>query len=214
MQQIVQVLIPADSYDLLSIEEAKTILGLATADTSHDDQILLLIEVMSDQVARTCGRVFGYETVTETFTDMVAGTQRLYLSRWPAKLSDVESFTVAGTDVMLDTYWILEEETGVIYRKTGFWVGEVEITYSGGYELPEQAPAALKQATMILTRENYFSIIRGDSSVRSISHKESRVMYFAPNQMVVNQGGTGGSGASVSSAAVDSLLSHFRRHWV
>jgi hypothetical protein len=72
---------------------------------------------------------------------------------------------------------------------------------------------------ILLTREAYYTTQRGDASVRSISHKESRIIYFDPaTQMkaaaAAGGGGGGGGGAAGGTAAqkaAQSLLQRYTR---
>jgi hypothetical protein len=210
MQQIVRVITPADTFSLMSLEEMKTALGIEIDDVSEDDQLQFIIELSSNEVASRLNRVLAFEKVEETFLN--ACGRRLFLSRYPVKREDIESLTLDDDDILSDTDWVLEEYSGILHRKDSTWSGTVVVTYSGGYQLPEEAPAALKQASVIVGRDQRNDIVRGDSSVRMISHKESRVMYFSPDQMTVKS--SGGSSISSSTSAIESLLVHFRRYYV
>jgi hypothetical protein len=91
------------------------------------------------------------------------------------------------------------------------FVEQATIEYSGGYNLPDEAPPALKQAATMLMREAYYAGQRGDASVRMIGHKESRVIYFDPNAAARSAGGGGSAGSPAQRAAHD-LLTHFTRY--
>jgi hypothetical protein len=85
------------------------------------------------------------------------------------------------------------------------------ITYSGGYKLPEESPPALQAAIEILIRAaRALARMQATAGVRSISHREARVMFFDPNAalkfMTTPLTGAG--------QGVDSLLTAFRRYWV
>lgn len=208
MTSVVNVLEPADSYDLISLDELKTLLGVT--GTTEDARLGLIISSFSGQVADATNRIFGYEKVKEDFYNL-DGSKHLLLSRWPVNLVDIESFTYNGTDMLpLDT-WTLEPETGIIYMPAGWWSGDVSITYSGGYHLPDGAPPALKQASFLIGKDQFYSAQRGDASIRMISHKGSRVMYFSPEQIA---GGSKSTGSSGNSKAIENLLSRYIRRYV
>jgi hypothetical protein len=141
-------------------------------------------------------------------------TQRLYLSRWPVQLSDIQSMTQDGNDLLADQgiTWMLEVETGTLYSypTTGPWFGVIEIKYSGGYELPDNAPAPLKFAMMAITRESYAAWIRDPSTigVRQMSHKESRIGWYAPNLI------GSAMGLPETWKSVQSILEKYIRFWV
>lgn len=199
------VLEPAEIFDLLTLQEAKVNLGLASTDTSLDEKLEFLIARASGEMATLCDRVFAKERVLEIFYD-VGTAQRLYLSRYPVKPSDIESISENGT--LLTTYDV-HEESGRITKWTGAFAGPVAVTYRGGYELPFEAPLALRQAALLSTTTAYYAGVRGDSSVSSLSHKESRITYFNPSTQP--SGGGGGGGMVTGSRAISDLLVHFMR---
>jgi hypothetical protein len=216
MQQILNVLVPADSQDLVTLAEMKMKLMIAPADTSKDPLLQELITNTSEVIARMCNRVFGYEQVDETYYQLEdGGSRRLYLSRWPVVLADIKSFTCDGIDHMPlqpTGNWVLEELTGTLYQRPdlGPWYGEIDVVYSGGYLLPNNAPNALKFAAEALIREGYIAWIRSPSSftVSNISHKESRIGYFGPNVF-----STIGNPATWDMLK-NGLLYKYIRHWV
>ena len=189
MQHILNVITPSDTQDLVSLDDMKKKLFIADTDTSKDFLLQEIISNTSETIAKLCNRVFGYEAVEETFYQLEDGSsQRLYLSRWPVVKADITAISTAdGTDLLpaMGSDYVLEELTGTLYRRvdTGTWLGDVDVEYSGGYQLPDGAPASLRFATEALIREGYMSWIRspGSFGVRQISHKEARIGYYGPN---------------------------------
>lgn len=228
MQQILNVLTPSDSEDLVSLEEMKMKLMIDDSDTSKDALLQELITNMSGTIAQMCNRAFGYAEVEETFyqlEDDPLWTQRLYFSRWPVQLADIASLTQDGVDISgwLSTIpgniingktgpqCVLEQDTGTLYRPSflGTWQGVIDVVYSGGYQLPDGAPASLKFAVEAVIRESYMSWIRDPSmfGVRQISHKESRIGYYGPNMFPT-------TGLPETWKNVQSVLNRFTRFWV
>lgn len=216
MQQILNVITKSDTYDLVSLEDMKMKLFIPPTDTSKDELIKELITNLSDLIARMCNRVFAYEQVQETFYQLNDGryTQRLYLSRWPVVEADIVTITQSDNDIsplFLDGTCVLEEETGTLYMPSnnGPWCGVVDVLYSGGYQLPDGAPGALKFAMEALMRESYMSWIRNPAlfGVRQISHKHSRIGYYGPNMFPT-------IGLPTTWKAVEGLLYKYIRHWV
>jgi hypothetical protein len=230
MQQILNVITPATSYDLVSLTDMKLVLGIPPANTANDVLIQELISSTSETIAKMCNRVFGYEKVDETFYQledqfnpysqymyysMVSSpsTQRLYLSRWPVVKADIISLTQDGNDLLAseNATWMLEEETGTLYSfpPTGPWIGVIDVQYSGGYLLPTNAPGPLQFAMKSLTREAYAAWTRNPSlyGVRQIAHKESRIGYYAPNLM-------SSMGTPETWKNVENILNKYIRHWV
>jgi hypothetical protein len=213
---ITDVIKAAENWSLVTLYEAKLALNMPQSTTTSDDQLELLIKWASEEIALMCNRNFARETVTERFDDMAGiSPPRLYLSYAPVR--QITTVTDNGT-LLLTTDYRVDIKNGIVYMNGG-WSGPAEITYEGGYDLPFDAPKGLGQAAMLLMKEAYYSNIRGDTTIRSISHKESRVMYFDPN--AANKGGGGGSGAggiaapgSTARKAVDRLLQKYTRFYI
>lgn len=178
---IIKIIEPADTFDLLSLDEFKLMAGIAENDTSQDEEIAAQITRFSDVVATMCARVFAKEELSETWRNLNGG-KRLYLSHWPVKADDIISIeSPRGTPIAPDA-WEIEEESGKIELFGVQSATEpIVVTYTGGFDLPDEAPPALKQATELLMREyRALSARLGLGGIRSISHKEARVMYFDP----------------------------------
>jgi Phage gp6-like head-tail connector protein len=217
MQSTIVVVEPAESIDLITLDEFKRALNITT--TTQDQMLSELITRVSAEIAAYCNnRVFGAETVIETFTEIPPPQNRLFLARFPVKTpDDILSIDNAGAavdpanDCLLDALW-----GKLTLRNGATFVEESVISYRGGYNLPDEAPPALKQAATILMREAYYASLRGDQSVRMLAHKESRIIYFDPNTLA--KAATSGSGVSgggtAAQRAVHDLLSHFTRYEV
>ena len=128
--------------------------------------------------------------------------------------ADITAISTAdGTDLLplMGVDYVVEELTGTLYRKvnTGTWLSDVDVQYSGGYQLPDGAPATLRYCTEALIREGYMSWIRspGSFGVRQISHKEARIGYFAPNMFPT-------LGLPATWTQLQSILSKYIREWV
>jgi hypothetical protein len=214
MQQILNVITPAASNDLTTLADIKSLMMIPSTDTTADVMLQQLITAISETVARMCNRVFGYETVDETFYQLEDGcSQRLYLTRWPVVLADIASFTSDdGTDFLtIPDQWVLEDATGTLYRKPiyGPWYGVIDVNYSGGYRLPDNAPGPLAFAVQALVREAYMGYLRNPRlyGVRQIRHKESSESYYAPNLIAT-------MGTPETWRGVQSILNKYTRFWV
>src|SRR6185437_189068 len=122
----------------------------------------LLVKWSSAEIATQCNRVFAQETVVETFRD--TGDQfRIYLSRWPVVVSDEFPFVVEedGVELVIDEDYELDLEKGRLTRFNMVWSEPVVVSYTGGYDLPQKAPLALRQAALLMSRQAYFAAIRG-----------------------------------------------------
>jgi hypothetical protein len=211
---ITTVIEPAKEVSFLSEYEARLALNMMNAsDENTLKMIAMLLQWCSDEIATTCNRSFARETVEDTFRNINCSSPRLFLTHWPivsitsvmGKKSDGSSVTfIPGTDYEVDA------EEGELLLLGGNWSDPILVTYTGGYELPKEAPPALKQAATLMTREGYYASIRGDATIRMVGHKEARVIYFDPNALAKAAGG-GSAGMSPARRAVADLLTSYTR---
>lgn len=212
----IKVLQPANSYDLASLDEIKALIGISSTDTSEDDLLQMWITTYSDIIATTCRRVFAKETVLETWRDDTepfdTDNGRVFLTHYPVADGDIQSVT--GPDgVDLSGTYELENASGKLQFFNTSWSEPIRITYTGGYELPDEAPPALKQALALLVQSARVWQSRSmTAGVRSISHRESRVQFFDVNQALQKMGGPGPLG--MAAGMVEPLLSAYMRYYV
>ena len=207
MQSFLRVITPGQDTSLITTYEARLALGLSTStDENLDDLIEMLVGWSSAEVATLCNRVFAKETVTEVFSG-IETSSCIFLSRWP--VTNIDSIDEDGDEIFIDDDFSLDSESGKLYRLNTGWTGPLTVTYTGGYDLPFESPKALRQASLLVTREAYYASTRGDATIRMIGHKDARVIYFDPNAKTGAAGGT--SGGSPARRAVGDLLKHFMR---
>jgi hypothetical protein len=212
MQSSIVVTTPATSIDLMTLDELK--LAINITSTVQDAMLSDLITRVSAEIAAYCNnRVFGYESVIETFTEIPADKLRLFLARYPIPQDNtgITSISINGAPVTYPNGMLLDSLWGKLQMPNSTFIDQTIITYSGGYHLPEEAPPALKQAAVMLMREAYYQTVRGDATVRMIGHKESRIIYFDPNLLARSAGGAGTGGSPAQRASHD-LLTHFTRY--
>lgn len=164
-------------YDLTTVEAVNAELSLESS-TANDATVAAQIEGNSKIIADMCGRVFAQQTVRETYRLQWSDSQfdGLNLSRFP--LVQFDSITIGGSEADASTYEI-DNEAGQILRTCGRWPRNslIVMEYTGGYNLPDEAPAGLARACIEAIREQRSSQGR-DLSVRDISSGENRVSYF------------------------------------
>jgi hypothetical protein len=212
----VKVLQPADSYDLATLDEIKTMIGISSSDTAEDELLQIWITQYSDIIATLCNRVFAKEKVEETWRgdtkpfDTDSG--RVFLTHYPVADADIETVTGPdGTD--LSGGYELENASGKLQFFDISWSEPIRITYTGGYDLPEDAPPALKQALALLVQGARVWQARSlTAGVRSISHRESRVQFFDIFQQLAKTGAPGPLG--MANSMVNTLLYKFMRLYV
>ena len=209
----IKVITPADNYDLATLDEMKTMLGIAAGSTDQDAQLAMWITQYSDVIATLCNRVFAYEELTETWRGDLPpyDTQngRVFLTHYPVKDADLTVATGGGSTIDPTSYE-LENRSGKL-QFFGDWAEPIRITYSGGYALPDEAPAALKQALAILVGEARVYVQRQlTSGIRSIAHRESRVQFFDVNTIIAKLAGGAGP-LGMASSSVNALLYKYIR---
>jgi hypothetical protein len=207
---IVKVLEPAENRNFLTLEEARLMLGLPAGDAEADKALEQQIEIASATIAELCNREFGREKVRETWYEL--NDRRLFLTRFPVAEDDIESITVGGASLVEDDDYDLEEKSGTI-RPFAHFAAPIRVIYTGGYELPHDAPKPLKQATILLVTQQRSQATRESiEDIRMIAHKESRVLFFDPSQQTKTTTGGGALGSGIKQ--VDDLLMHYVRHYI
>lgn len=160
--------------DLTTLEDVKAELG--TPD-SEDEQIELQITRISTGFGEYCDRLFSLEDVTEIFVfdycERLAPRQPLLLRQYP--IVAIESVTVDGVELLSDSYEY-DVASGRLWLVSGFWSGRVEVNYSGGYDLPDDAPSTLQGAVIEAIR-NRRSFSSADPTIRSTTHGDTSVTY-------------------------------------
>ena len=190
----------------------KDALGILDTDTSQDEIIALQITQMSDVISdRMQSRLCKRESCRRP--GAILTSRRVYLSHWPAKAADITSVECprGSTPYVNGVDWELEEKTGKLSLFTG-QSEPISVTYTGGYNLPDEAPPALQAACEILVRSyRIWNIRQATSGIRSISHKDARVMFFDPNVLIKAIGSTP---LATAGQTVKDLLYHYMRIWV
>ena len=136
------------------------------------------------------------------------GAYRVFLTHYPVKEEDIESVESPKGTVLDVADYEIEEHSGKLLLGGAY--GEVVVTYTGGYDLPDEAPLPLQQALTVMVRETKTAAAAVElSGIRMISHKEARVQFHAPTGTSSStRTGTTSSGAS---QALDRLLQHYTR---
>src|SRR5262249_25899077 len=143
-----QILTEAPSFDLMTLAEAKLLLGINPADTTQDALVSMLISTYSAYISTKCDRRFGRERVAETWRDVFNG--RLAVRHWPVKAADVETVVAAGSAVSEGSAvqalgWEIDERSGKLSyvapndATCSAWPQSVIVTYTGGFNLPSDS---------------------------------------------------------------------------
>jgi len=199
MHSILEVLDEAtDSAgpDLISLADLKLALGIT--DSADDATLQAAITFQSRIIAEYCDRRFGRAEALETFTfdpgEFMLTRQALTLSLYPvAEILEISSAGATAADYQFDP------ASGRVW---GGWSGTVAVVYSGGYDLPKEAPARLQKAVIEAVREGQTSGAR-DPSIREVQHGDTRTSYFTSS--------TSSASPGFLSAPVIDLIRPYRR---
>jgi hypothetical protein len=184
-KSVVTVLEPTSPvYDLTTVDAVNAALGI-TGNTAADGIMGEKITTVSRMISELCDRTFALLTVSESFRmSFYDPTKGLNLWQFPVK--ELTSITVGGQTVDATSYEI-DMDAGLLWLVPGMWSwmyppvnshwsGEVVLQYSGGYNLPDEAPALLAQGCIETLRWQHFSANR-DPSIRSTTHGDTTVAY-------------------------------------
>jgi gp6-like head-tail connector protein len=194
--------------DLVTLDELKLELGIT--GTTEDAALQARITRLSEQIAEYCDRIFALIEVEETFAFNGSGrlcpcyspthSIPLVLMQYPVTV--IHSLTRDGTDITADEY-DLDSASGLLWPRSSSWGGRIVAQYSGGYDLPEGAPATLQSAVIeaVAQRRTFSS---RDPSIREVQHGDTRIGYYSGP---LNS--TGGMSQSITEA-----IDLFRRQYV
>lgn len=119
-------------------------------DTTYDQFLTDQITLISDSVEEYCNRKFLAADYVQTFyRDEEGVSQRLPLNNFP-----VNSIASVLEDVTAITDYRVNNRTGFLYRKEGFFLSadELEVTYNAGYL---DTPSPVKSVVYSLVEERY-----------------------------------------------------------
>jgi hypothetical protein len=206
------VLSAASDFSLITLDQVKAYFNITT--TQDDARIQQLIDLNSAIITDLCDRVFALEQVEETFFNMewTNGAYAVNLDRWP--VTEVVSVMIAGAALAVDDYTV-EQNSGILRYTTGAsgLDNEVVVTYSGGYVLPDEAPAALTMACIEGIRGSYYYGSR-DPMIQSITDNNAGSIRFFPPPGIGRAAGGGGSAAAPPKAltpAAEALILPYRK---
>jgi hypothetical protein len=188
--------------DLISLDNLK--LALEIDGTTEDAALQAAITHQSRIIAEYCNRRFGLAEALETFTfdryENMPARQALTLSLYPVvEIIEVSAAGATAADYNFDP------ASGRLWMD-GCWAETVvAVLYSGGYDLPEQAPARLQQAVIKAVNDGRTTGSR-DPGIREVQHGDTRVAYFTPSLSTASSG--------YLSAEVENLIKPFRRLYV
>lgn len=161
------IITEATTFDLTTLDVVKSELGVTNGD--NDANLIRWIHEASEIVATYCNRVFGLETVEETFRN-TWGKSELILSRFP--VTEIVTFTADDVLLTQDEDFEVDVDAGLVYRllddlRETWDADKVVIRYSAGYDLIGTLPRDLERAAIELVKLQFFSS-RRDPLARSV----------------------------------------------
>ena len=197
--------------DLITLDDLKIALGIT--GTSEDAQLQNAITFQSQLIE--LGRAEVLETFTFDWGEMfqhyqvpALRGQALTLSLYPIfQVHEVSHMGATDTDFDFDPIsgrlWI-----GPTWTVGSVWPEKVAVTYSGGYDLPEDPllPKRLQRAVIecVNSVRNNQSFGLRDPSIREVQHGDTRVSY-------VSQSFAAGTTAQHLTPSVIDLIKPYRR---
>jgi hypothetical protein len=206
--------------DLISLDDLKFALGIA--GTTEDAALQAAITMQSRIIAEYCNRRFGRAQAIETFTfdrgEIILQRQALVLSLYP--ISAIFEVSSAGAT---DADYEFDSESGRLWPGGTWWpaapienpavpyLGKISVSYSGGYDLPEDAPARLQRAVIECVSSVRTTAAAGyrDPTIREVQHGDTRISYVSPSFA----SGAISTGQHLSPSVTD-LINPFRRRYI
>jgi hypothetical protein len=153
--QFTRVITPAQSMALISLDQAKDALGIASSDTSQNGILGRQIAQVSAAINTLCDRIFvrqGYRDQFRYVNNWLQFGEPLQTRQYPIAL-DQDGLPVVIVNeggVILDvSEWEVFTEAGSLYRLDGMgaismWTGQtIFVDYDGGYDvIPDDIQAA------------------------------------------------------------------------
>lgn len=194
------------TYDLTTVAAVNAALGVE-GNTADDAETAAEITAVSVLLGERCDRVFALQTVVETFMLHEHWIHGLPLHHYP--VTEVASVVVNNSTLAASDYKV-DPPSGLLLRWGGNgcfgWPpGQIVVTYTGGYDLPEGAPASLARACIEMiedARAGSADGRGGDTTIRDIQHGDKRMSFF--------QSSVSAADASLSASVAD-LIRPYRR---
>src|SRR5262245_35022205 len=146
MHSVLEILAGTDAtVDLIGLDDLTRALG--SEGTDEDPTLQAQITFQSRIIAEYCDRRLALAEALETFTfdpgEVLPVRQALTLSLYPvAEIVEVSTLGATASDYDFDP------ASGRLWTGGGWTMDTVSVIYSGGYDLPDEAPARLQRAVI------------------------------------------------------------------
>jgi hypothetical protein len=173
--------------DLITLDDLKLELGIT--GTAENAALQARITRLSKQIAEYCDRILALIEVEETFAfsagnrlcpqarSFGASAQPIPLVLMQYPVTEIVSLTIDDTEIDPDDY-DLNAASGLLWPRSGLWSGRIVAQYSGGYDLPDGAPATLQSAVIESVRQRR-AFSSHDPAIREVVHGDTRTSYFS-----------------------------------
>lgn len=165
---MIEIVTPATETRLISIEAARVAIGLADDDASQDAALEPLIDQASAAIVAFIGQPLARQTYRESAWSF-RSLDSFILSHFP--VASVVSVQIDGATIDAEGYRV-DQATGIVHRRSptrcGPWwpAGETVVEYTAGYELPDDLPADIQRAAILMVRQAHMGAGR-DPLLRS-----------------------------------------------
>lgn len=209
--RITRVTVAAESLALVTVDQAKAVLGIDLADTSQDAALQAQIDSVSAAVNNHCDRIFAVQSYRDQIRSACGRWgEPLVVRQYPIVLDDLglPVVTVAEDGSALDPAFMeAYPETGSLYRldsgstaPSAWTAALITVDYTAGFAA---IPADVQAACLEWLTARYRSLGR-DPTVRSVS---------IPDVITEIYGSVGGGDSSTASSlpsGVRDLLEPYR----
>jgi len=205
--------------DLISLADLKLALGIT--DNSEDASLQAAITFQSRIIAEYCDRRFGRAEVIEKFTfdrfELMPARQAITLSLYPvSQIIEVSTAGATAADYEFDPdtgrLWLPNYLFAAYIPIEGFYYFspyKIDVIYSGGFDLPEGAPARLQRAVIECVNgvRTHSAYGLRDPSIREVQHGDTRISY-------VSQQFANNTTAQHLTPSVADLIQSYRRMYI
>jgi len=158
--------------DLITLEDVKIFLNVASGSTTHDALLKLLIEQYSAVIEGYCRRKFSQDNYEEVYDGN--GKTSLLLDNYP--IISIESLTIDDYPYTASDYLIYKNEGEIKLVEDAFAIGNqnVEIEYTAGFE---EVPADIKLCCTEMTASKFKEIDGNRIGIASISFGDQNTTF-------------------------------------
>jgi uncharacterized phiE125 gp8 family phage protein len=168
MESIVRIVTPPDSSILASLDDLRADLGIT--DGAQDPRLTKLLAEASAEFQTECKRVFGNQTIEQTFRQPVGFHRHrareadpLILDSFP--VSSITSISEDGAAALAEADYEIDPASGEVWRlhddiRSPWCSAKIVVTYIAGYVLPNDEdvnlPADIQSAVRELATASYY----------------------------------------------------------